>query len=649
MNLKEAVDSAKSGNSDAFTYLYEQAYKKCYYTAKKIVKTDDLAQDITQDAFVKVFNKIDTLDDHEKFISWACQITANTALNELKKNNPILFSETETEEGGDISDTFYDDRVSSNPELSLDKQETSRLVQEMMNDLSDEQRICITMFYADELSVKEIAQALNVSENTVKSRLNYGRKNIKEKVLELEKKGTKLYGLLPFTFFLYLFKTDASAMEIVAPKVSFAAVANATQHVRITQVTSDVASSTTDASSMAAQAASNIASDASAATNAANAGASAAKISAGAVKAALGTTAGKITAGLVAAAVVTGAGVSAYNSIENDKSSAWLTRIESYLYIDFYNTDEPSLFETALSKSFDAPDSEYRPDWSVHYYGEKDNVVGAQSVYSGTDTKDVYAKVYNNVICLTTYGHCLGEEDTEDRYFLWTVSENNTLEYLDTDLPENGYIAAYIFKTVDDSDYDFSEWVDLSDYTSKTKEEAYASYEKNNDKIMAKIWATAETVPIPEAEETEVEETVSDEQTQVAEKTEEDAKVEAEEEVDAQKPTSDISFPAVFTGGTYESESGNNLYISLYTGAGPDEIAVGTAKSNLFTESELYLIDYGENIYALSSSWEQFVDAGYLIIVYSDGSVKLFKGQEEQYSVFFDYLDTFEITMVYIP
>lgn len=83
------------------------------------------------------------------------------------------------------------------------------------NSFSDEQRLVVGMFYYEQMSVKEIAQTLGISENTVKSRLSYGRKKIEMQVKELEKKGTKLYSLAPLPFLLLLFKNmDAQAMEI---------------------------------------------------------------------------------------------------------------------------------------------------------------------------------------------------------------------------------------------------------------------------------------------------------------------------------------------------------------------------------------------------------------------------------------------------
>ena len=214
MDQIKAIEMAKSGDNEGMAYLYETTYQKSYYVALKYMKNEHSAMDVLQDAYIKAFENIDKLDNPEKFESWMKTIVAHTALNELRKNNPMLFSETENDEGQTIEDTFEDDRVQVQPEIAMDQKETSRLVQEMMEGLSDEQRVCITMFYMEDFSVKEIAEILNVSENTVKSRLNYGRKNIKEKVLDLEKKGTKLYGMLPMAFFLWLFKTDAEACSV---------------------------------------------------------------------------------------------------------------------------------------------------------------------------------------------------------------------------------------------------------------------------------------------------------------------------------------------------------------------------------------------------------------------------------------------------
>lgn len=216
MDLRQAVDLAMEGKEEGYNYLYQQTSQKSYYVALKYMKQEDAALDVLQDAYIKAFQNLEQLQDAEKFPAWFSKVVANKALDELKKKKAVLFSQIETEDST-VESLFEDDRIDTQPELSLDQKETSRLVQEMINVLSDEQRICILMYYVEEMAVRDIAETLGVSENTVKSRLNYGRKNIKEKVLELEKKGTKLYSLAPVPFFLYLLLSDtmnAQACEL---------------------------------------------------------------------------------------------------------------------------------------------------------------------------------------------------------------------------------------------------------------------------------------------------------------------------------------------------------------------------------------------------------------------------------------------------
>ena len=216
MNFVDAVKLAKNKNEQGYSFLYEQTYKKAYYVALKYMANEDRALDVVQDAYVKAFQSIEALEDEEKFPKWLATIVAHTALNELRKDKKLIFvSDTSDDETGEnFLESFEDERVDTQPELSLDKKETARLMKEIIDTLSDEQRVCVTMFYMEEMSVKDIAQVLEVSENTVKSRLNYARTKIKDKVLELEKKGTKLYGIAPILFFMLLFREDVQAQEV---------------------------------------------------------------------------------------------------------------------------------------------------------------------------------------------------------------------------------------------------------------------------------------------------------------------------------------------------------------------------------------------------------------------------------------------------
>lgn len=214
MNWTEAVTLAKAGDNRGYDFLYTQTYQKNYYVALRYMKQEDAAMDVLQDAYIKAFNNLSQLQEPEKFPGWIARIVATKALDELKKKKVSLFSQVNTqEEEVSMEELLEDQRIDTRPDLVVDQGETKRLVQEMIDSLSEEQKICIMMFYIQELSVKEIAETLQVSENTVKSRLKYGRKNIEGKVLELEKKGTKLYSLAPIAFFLYLLRKDVMVTQ----------------------------------------------------------------------------------------------------------------------------------------------------------------------------------------------------------------------------------------------------------------------------------------------------------------------------------------------------------------------------------------------------------------------------------------------------
>lgn len=215
MNYGQALNLALSGKDEGYEFLYNETFQKSYYVALKYMKNEDAALDVLQEAYVKAFSSLDQLQDANKFPAWFSSIVASKSLDALRKKNVTLFSQMGDEES-EVVDFIEDNRIEVQPELALDQAETSRIVQEILDGLSEEQRFCIMMYYMDQMSVKEIAQALGVSENTVKSRLNYGRKNIKGKVQELEKKGVKLLGLAPVAFFAYLLMSNTQTVQAAA-------------------------------------------------------------------------------------------------------------------------------------------------------------------------------------------------------------------------------------------------------------------------------------------------------------------------------------------------------------------------------------------------------------------------------------------------
>lgn len=209
-NIPELVLKAKSGDQQAMEQLYEMTYSRVYCTIQVMVKDEQETLDLLQDSYIKAFKHLNQFEGTEKFLPWIQQIARNTAKDWLKKKHPAFFadlrSEKKTEWESPAEEQIMDVNDGNWPEKVLDREETARLIREILDGLPEDQRVVIEMFYYEKLSVKQIALALGLSESAVKSRLFYGRRKIETKVLALEKKGTRLYGLAPIPFLLWLLR-----------------------------------------------------------------------------------------------------------------------------------------------------------------------------------------------------------------------------------------------------------------------------------------------------------------------------------------------------------------------------------------------------------------------------------------------------------
>ena len=213
MITEEIIKEAQAGSSEAFTIIYNETIKTAYYVAKRILLDEDATEDVLQESYIAVFNHLADFKTGN-LQGWIDTIVANRAKNYLRRKNPICFSEMETEENPVVE--FEEEKIEFRPDEKIDYDETQRLILEIVDNLSPEQRISVMLFYFEEKSVKEIAEICECSENTVKSRLNYARKKIKEDVLELEKKGTKLYSVSIIPFIIWMLSEKAKASVVSA-------------------------------------------------------------------------------------------------------------------------------------------------------------------------------------------------------------------------------------------------------------------------------------------------------------------------------------------------------------------------------------------------------------------------------------------------
>ncbi len=358
MTMNELIKAAINGDQTAVTQLYNETYNNVYQTIKAIIGTDeDTVLDLVQDTYIRAFKYIGQLDQPENFRAWAKRIGANTAKNYLKKKKPVLFSQLSKEEEDEPQEfQFQDDRSEHMPEVVMDQKETTRLIGDILGTLSEDQRLALTMFYFDEMSVKEIAEELECSENTVKSRLNYGRKKVETKVRDLEKKGTKLYGLAPLPFFLLLLRS-MEAKAAVAPSAEVLHAVQASVAGTVTGGGTSVgAGATAGSGSAAGHSAASVATKSTAKTVAKTATKKTAQTVA---KAGIKGISTKAVAGAAAVAIAGGAGAAAYYA--NRPNTAREEFVQAYEYVTENNLSE--IYDTMEVYFYSEPRS--KKDWDV--------------------------------------------------------------------------------------------------------------------------------------------------------------------------------------------------------------------------------------------------------------------------------------------
>ena len=213
--MAKIVNAAVAGDNSAIEKIYNMTYRQGYSVALQIVKNEQDAMDILQEAYISALRNLSSLQNPGKLCSWFNQIVSNRCKDWLKKKKPQLFTDmTPDDSDGEFEDTLENENMTFSPEESVDYTETKRLMQEILDGLPEDQKLCVLMYYYEELSIAEIAETLDCSTGTVKSRLNYARKKIKTDVQELEKKGTKLYNIAPLPFILWMLRANESSVSL---------------------------------------------------------------------------------------------------------------------------------------------------------------------------------------------------------------------------------------------------------------------------------------------------------------------------------------------------------------------------------------------------------------------------------------------------
>ena len=165
MKDREIIEKVLKGDSSAFEVLILKYQNQVYYSALNILKNNEYAEDICQDAFLKAYEKLDTLQDKDHFLSWIKRIV---------------------DVASDDKDIDYFDNLTDGacPEDFIIKDELSRYIKFFVDSLPERLKTVVILREVEDLSYEEISEMLNIPLGTVRSRLFNARQIIKERLIK---------------------------------------------------------------------------------------------------------------------------------------------------------------------------------------------------------------------------------------------------------------------------------------------------------------------------------------------------------------------------------------------------------------------------------------------------------------------------------
>ena len=164
-----------TGNTSVFGILYDRYAQKVFSKCIGFAESRDIAEDLTQDIFVKLYLNLKKFRGESKFSTWLYSFTYNHCVNYsklvLKKKRNVQSLDEEFFDGGDIEDEVSDEEIFA---MNVEKLRIS------LTKIDPEDKIILLMKYQDDKSIKEIATMLDLGESAVKMRLHRAKKKIVE-------------------------------------------------------------------------------------------------------------------------------------------------------------------------------------------------------------------------------------------------------------------------------------------------------------------------------------------------------------------------------------------------------------------------------------------------------------------------------------
>lgn len=179
--------------------IYNEAYRPVYWTAFSLLKNEQDAEDVVQDTFISFITNYSDLKDTGKAVALLKKISANKCLDRIKLSKTDAAEDEFFENIEAVPEDFL-------PESIIESEQMRKVVMDIIEkSLSEDVRRTLILFYFNELSTREISEALGIPQGTVLWRLNFAKKKIKKEVEKYEEENkTKLFMAVPFLSKLFI-------------------------------------------------------------------------------------------------------------------------------------------------------------------------------------------------------------------------------------------------------------------------------------------------------------------------------------------------------------------------------------------------------------------------------------------------------------
>jgi RNA polymerase sigma-70 factor (ECF subfamily) len=180
------IQRCLQGDQTAWDAIVRQYWRKVFNVAYKFVGRHDLAEDLTQDIFLKIFRSLDTFDRRANFQTWLISVSRNLCIDHYRSVRKERQTIDRDVDASELSPASTD----GGPMAALEQRDRVTLLRDALAGLPETLRAAVVMRDIQELSYQEIASALRLPEGTVKSRINRGRTELARQIRKIQEAGT---------------------------------------------------------------------------------------------------------------------------------------------------------------------------------------------------------------------------------------------------------------------------------------------------------------------------------------------------------------------------------------------------------------------------------------------------------------------------